>query len=64
MPPTFKTRVFQDKGSWFFRWDNVHVATACRVIEPLGTREDAESEKERFVETERQKRPWVVFETE
>ena len=60
---TIKTKVFQEGGSWFFRWDNVDVPTVCGVTMPLKTKEEAESEKERFIEAERKKRPWVVIES-
>jgi hypothetical protein len=61
---TFRMRVFEEKGAWFFRWDNVHVPTVCRITVPLATKEEAESEMRHFMETERKKRPWVTFEPE
>jgi hypothetical protein len=61
---TFRTRVFEEKSNWFFRWDNVAVPTACRVIGPLKSREEAESERQKFVAAEKKKRPLVVFESE
>jgi hypothetical protein len=60
---TFRTRVFEEKGNWYFRWDNVAVPTVCGVTKPLKTKEDAESEKQQFVEAEKKKRSWVVFES-
>ena len=61
---TFNIRVFEEKGNWFFRWDNIAVPTACRITGPLTSKEEAESEKQRFIEAEKKKRPWVVFESE
>jgi hypothetical protein len=59
---TFKVRVFDEGGSWFFRWDNVAVPTACGVTKPLKTKEEAESERRRFMEAEKKKRSLVAFE--
>lgn len=60
---TFKVRIFEENGKWFFRWDNVDVPTVCRVTGPLDSREEAESEKKQFIEAEKKKRPWAVFES-
>ncbi len=60
---TFRTRVFEEKRNWYFRWNNVAVPTACGVTQPLKAKEDAESERQKFVEAEKKKRPWVVFES-
>jgi hypothetical protein len=40
----------------------VTVPTACGISEPLKIKEEAESERQRFMEGENKKRPWVVFE--
>ena len=61
---TFRTRVFEENGRWFFRWDNVHVPTVCGVTMRLASKENAESEMRYFMETERKKRPSVTFEPE
>jgi hypothetical protein len=61
---TFKVRVFEQDGSWFFRWDNVNVSTVCKVSAPLKSKDEAEVEKQRFMDAEKKKRPWVVFESE
>jgi len=58
---TFKIRVFEEGGRWFFRWDNVAVPTACGVTKPLETKEEAESERQCFMEAEKKKRSWVAF---
>jgi hypothetical protein len=60
---TFRTRVFEENGSWFFRWDNVLSGT-CSVTPPLATKEDAESGRQGFIDVEKKKRPWLVFELE
>ena len=60
----FRVRVFEENGQWFFRWDNMQAASACGVSSPMSTREAAESERQLFMENERKKRPWVMFETE
>jgi len=54
---TFKVRVFEERGSWFFRWDNVDVPTVCKVSAPLNSKEEAEAERQRFMEAEKKKRP-------
>jgi hypothetical protein len=59
---TFRVRVFEQNGNWFFRWDNVAVPTACGITSPLASREDSESERQTWMETEKKKRPWAVFE--
>jgi hypothetical protein len=59
----FKIRVFKENGSWFFRWDNVAVPTACGVTGPLSSKNEAEFEQQRFVEDETKKRPLVTFES-
>jgi hypothetical protein len=59
----FRISVFNERGSWFFRWDNVDVPTVCSVAGPFGTKEEAESEQSRFVEDEKSKRPLVFFES-
>ena len=61
---TFKVRVLEKNGSWFFRWDNVDVSTVRRLSEPLKTEEEPEAKRQRFMEAEKKKRPWVVFELE
>lgn len=58
----FRVRIVEAKGKWFFRWDNVHVPTACGVSMPLCAKRDAESQMQQFMETERSKYPWTVFE--
>lgn len=58
----FRTRVFEQGGSWFFRWDNIDVPTVCGVTPPLGSREEADAERRRFEDYEKRKRPWVLFE--
>jgi hypothetical protein len=60
---TFRTRVFEEGGSWFFRWDNVAVPTVRGITNPLRTKEEAESERQRFMDAEKRKRPWVAFES-
>ena len=62
MAATFRIRVFEENGSWFFRWDNVAVPTVCSVTPPLRTREEADSEKKRFIESEREKTRGATFE--
>jgi hypothetical protein len=60
---TLKTRVFEENGNWFFRWDNVDVPTMCGVTNPLKTKEATETERQRFMEAKQKKRPLVVFES-
>ena len=59
-----RVRVFGERRWWFFRWDNILIPTACKVVGPLASKEEAEAERQRFMDAERRKRPWVVFETE
>ena len=60
---TFRVRIFENNGNWFFRWDNVHVPTVCGVTMPLRTKQEAESQKKDFIEAERIRHPWTVFES-
>jgi hypothetical protein len=61
----FRTRVFQENGNWFFRWDNITHPTACGIVGPLATRDAAELEKRRFIEAETEKRGcFVAFQPE
>jgi hypothetical protein len=60
---TIRVRIFEEGGSWFFGWDNVYVPTVCGVTKPLKTKEEAESERERFIAAEKKKRSWVVIES-
>jgi hypothetical protein len=56
--------VFEQNGSWFFRWDNIDVPTVCYVTSPLESKEQAESEKQLFMESEKQKTGMVSFESD
>ena len=58
---TFRVRIFEDRGNWFFRWDNVHVPTKCRVTVPLRSKALAESKMHEFIDAERRKHPWTAF---
>lgn len=60
---TFRVRIFEDHGKWFFRWDNVDVPTVCGITTPLSSRQDAESQMQAFIEAERSKHPWTAFES-
>jgi hypothetical protein len=59
---TLRVRVLSENGKWFFRWDNVHVPTACDIKGPYDRKEDAEAERQRFVDSEREKPFGTVFE--
>jgi len=65
----FKAAVYQDNdGYWCFRWWNVHPydpkATPFRQgLVPCRSQQAAEAEKQKFMEAEKQKRPWTVFES-
>jgi hypothetical protein len=66
---TFKTAVYERDGRWWFRWWNVGpdpkaAPFAQKLIGPCIDQQEAEIERQTFVEAERKKRPWVVFETE
>jgi len=62
---TFRTRVFENNGNWFFRWDNIAVPRACGLSEPLKTRSEAERERQQFVDAEKRRRPYLaLFESE
>ena len=65
----FKLAVYKGNDrTWCFRWWNVHcsdpqAATIHQgLFGPCNDRQDAETEKKRFMETEKQKYPWTVFE--
>jgi hypothetical protein len=60
----FRTRIFEENGRWFFRWDNVDVQTVCRVTPPLASREEAESRKQDFMDAEQRKNGMVSFESD
>jgi hypothetical protein len=60
----FRLRIFEANGKWFFRWDNVDVPTKCRLTMPLPSKALAESRMHDFIDAERAKRPWTIFEYE
>lgn len=60
----FRVRTFEENGSWFFRWDNLDVPTACYVTPPLASRQEAESMKNTFIEAERKKNGSTSFESD
>jgi len=62
--------VYQDKnGNWYFRWWNVNPSDAQApplhqgLVGPCKGEEEAEAEKRKFMEAEKEKHPWTVFES-
>jgi hypothetical protein len=66
---TFKLAVYQDSnGYWCFRWWNVNPSDPgatpfCQGLVPCRSKQEAETEKQEFIEAEKQRHPWTVFES-
>jgi hypothetical protein len=66
----FKVAVYQDRnGNWYFRWWNVNPFDAQAsplhqgLVGPCKYKEGAEAKRRKFMEAEKQKHPWTVFES-
>jgi hypothetical protein len=66
----FKLATYRDNsGNWCFRWWNVNPSVTQALplhqglVGPCRDREEAEAEKRQFMEAEKHKHPWTVFES-
>jgi len=60
----FRTRIFEQNGSCFLRWDNLDVPTVCYVTPPLASKQEAESRRNAFMEAELKKNGLTSFESD
>jgi hypothetical protein len=66
----FNLAVYQDdSGVWCFRWWNVNPSDPQAapfnqgLVGPCKNRQEADAEKQKFMEAEKQRRPWTFFES-
>jgi hypothetical protein len=64
----FKTSVFEKDAAWWFRWWNVSgepplLPLAQGLVGPYNDKQEAEAERHKFMDADKLKHPWVVFES-
>jgi len=65
----FQVAAFQDKNrNWYFRWWNVNpfdlqASPIQGLVGPCRDKQEAEAEKQKFTEAEKEKHSWTVFES-